>query len=315
MKGTIDAVNYVRSGKIGEVKLARGLCYKYRPSIGPKGRYEVPPQVDYNLWAGPARMLPLTRPRFHYDWHWQREWGNGDIGNQGPHQLDIARWGLGLDRLADRAIAYGGRLGYEDAGDVANTEVGLFAFGDKTLVFEVRGLATDPLRGANVGVIFYGSEGYVVLTSYTKGAAFDPKGNLVKKFDGHGDHFGNFVDAVKARDPKLLHCEVLEGHLSCAHSHLANISYYLGKPASAGEIEHALADWKAREDVGETLQRTLRHLAANQVDVRKTPLVLGPALAIDSAAETIIGNAAASAMLTRQYRAPFIVPAAEDFNI
>ncbi len=109
--------------------------------------------------------------------------------------------------------------------------------------------------------------------------------------------------------------EVLEGHLSCAHSHLANISYYLGKPASAGEIKHALADWKTREDVGETLQRTLEHLAANQVDVRKTPLVLGPALAIDSAAETIIGNAAASAMLTRQYRAPFIVPTAEDFNI
>ena len=94
-------------------------------SIGPKGQYKVPPQVDYNLWAGPARMLPLTRPKFHYDWHWQREWGNGDMGNQGPHQMDIARWGLGMDRLADRVIAFGGRLGYEDAGDVANTEVGI----------------------------------------------------------------------------------------------------------------------------------------------------------------------------------------------
>ena len=120
-------------------------------------------------------MLPLTRPKFHYDWHWQREWGNGDMGNQGPHQMDIARWGLGVDRLADSAIAYGGRLGYEDAGDVANTEVGIFEFGDKTLVFEVRGLKTDPLRGAKVGVIFYGSEGYVVMTSYTGGAAFDPE--------------------------------------------------------------------------------------------------------------------------------------------
>jgi len=312
MRGTIDAVDYVHAGKIGDVKLARGLCYKRRKSIGPKGQYEVPPQVDYNLWAGPARMLPLTRQHFHYDWHWQREWGNGDMGNQGPHQMDIARWGLGLDRLADRVIAYGGRLGYEDAGDVANTEVALCEFGDKSLVFEVRGLETDPLRGASIGVIFYGSEGYVVMTSYDTGAAFDLQGKLVRKFSGSGDHFGNFVDAVKAHDPKRLHAEILEGHLSCAHSHLANISYYLGKPASIAEIKHSLADWKTREDVGETLERTLKHLAANGVDVNKTPLRLGPVLAIDSAEETIVGNAAASAMLTREYRAPFIVPKAAE---
>jgi predicted dehydrogenase len=311
MKGTIEAINYVKSGKIGEVKLARGLCYKRRDSIGPKGQYEVPPSVDYNLWAGPARMLPLTRKKFHYDWHWQREWGNGDMGNQGPHQMDIARWGLGVDRLADRVIAYGGRLGYKDAGDVANTEVGLFEFGDKTLVFEVRGLETDPLRGAGVGNIFYGSEGYVVLTKYTEGAAFDLQGKLVRKFSGGGDHFGNFVDAVKAHDRKILHAEVLECHLSCAHSHLANISYYLGKPAPVSEIKRALADWKTHEDAGETLERTLKHLEANDVDVAKTPLVLGPALVVDSEQETISGNASAAALLTREYRAPFIVPKAD----
>ena len=312
MKGTIDAVNYVKTGKIGEVKLARGLCYKRRISIGPKGQYTVPRQVDYDLWAGPARILPLSRPNFHYDWHWQREWGNGDMGNQGPHQMDIARWGLDLDRLADRVITYGGRLGYEDAGDVANTEVALCEFGDKTLVFEVRGLQTDPLRGAGVGVIFYGSEGYVVLSNYDAGAAFDPQGNLMRKFEGEGDHFGNFVDAVKARDPRILHAEVLECHLSCAHSHLANISYYLGKPASVKEIKRALGDWKTREDCNETLQRTLKHLAENHVDLNKTPLALGPMLTIDSAQETIVGNAAASAMLTREYRSPFIVPKAEE---
>ncbi len=112
-------------------------------------------------------------------------------------------------------------------------------FGDKTIVFEVRGLATDPLRGASIGVIFYGSEGYVVLTDYTRGAAFDLKGNKVKDFTGGGDHFGNFVDAVKARDMKLLHADVEQIHLSHAHSHLSNISYYLGKPASVDEIKHA----------------------------------------------------------------------------
>ena len=310
MKGTIDAIQYVQSGKIGEVKLARGLCYKRRTSIGPKGNYRVPPEVDYSLWCGPARMLPLTRPKFHYDWHWQREWGNGDVGNQGPHQMDIARWGLGVDRLADSAIAYGGRLGYEDAGDVANTEVGIFEFGDKTLVFEVRGLETDALRGAHVGVIFYGTEGYVVLTSYTDGAAFDPQGKLVRKFTGDGDHFGNFVDAVKARNPKLLRADILEGHLSCAHSHLVNVSYYLGKPASVDEIKTALAGLKTNEDAADCLNRTIKHLAANGVDVAKTPMSLGPLLKIDSKNETIPGRADAIALLSRECRAPFLVPKA-----
>jgi predicted dehydrogenase len=313
MKSVNDAIEYVKSGKIGEVKLARGLCYKPRRSIGPKGNYKVPSQVDYNLWCGPAHMLPLTRRNFHYDWHWQREWGNGDMGNQGPHQMDVARWGLGIDRLADSVITYGGRLGYEDAGDVANTEVGIFEFGDKTLTFEVRGLETDPLRDAYMGVIFYGSEGYVVECSGYGGpeAAFDRDGKLLKKFTGGEDHFGNFVDAVKARDPKILHADILEGHLSCAHSHLANVSYYLGKPASVDEIRKALAAIKTNDDVADILQRTLKHLEHNRVDVSKTPLSLGPMLAIDGSNETIRDNPAACAMLTREYRAPFVVPKAD----
>ena len=332
MMGTLEAIEYVKSGKIGEVKLARGICYRARGSIGPKGNYEVPAAVDYNLWCGPARMLPLTRKKFHYDWHWQREWGNGDIGNQGPHQMDIARWGLGLDRLADSAIAFGGRLGYEDAGDVANTEVGIFEFGDKTIVFEVRGLKTDRFRDATVGVVFYGTEGSVVLTEYWAGAAFDPSGNLVAKFQGGSSnktareigfdssgklvlksdngrgHFNNFVDAVKARDPKMLRAEILEGHLSCAHSHLANVSYYLGKPASIDEIRKSLGALKTNENVSECLDRMTKYLAANEVDLAKTPLMLGPMLKIDSKNETILDNPEACTLLTRDYRAPFLVP-------
>jgi predicted dehydrogenase len=310
MQATVDAIAYVRAGKIGVVKLARGLCYNRRKSIGPKGDYPVPAEVDYSLWCGPARMLPNTREKFHYDWHWQREWGNGDIGNQGPHQMDIARWGLGIDRLADSAISFGGRLGYADAGDVANTQVGIFAFGDKTLTFEVRGLETDPLRGAKVGVIFYGSQGYVVMTKYDAGAAFDPHGNLVTEFKGTGDHFANFIAAVEARNPKLLTADILEGHLSCAHSHLANISYYLGKPASADEIRNTLAALKTNDDVRDCLDRTLQHLADNGVDLAKTPMALGPMLKIDPQKETILGNPAAEAMLSRVCRAPFLVPKA-----
>jgi len=330
MKATIDAVDFVRSGKIGEVKLARGLCYKRRKSIGPKGDYPVPASVDYDLWCGPSRMLPVTRRQFHYDWHWQREWGNGDMGNQGPHQMDIARWGLGIDRLPDSAIAFGGRLGYEDAGDTANTEVGLFEADGKTLVFEVRGLETDPLRGAKIGVIFYGSQGYVVLTSYTEGAAFDLEGNPIRKFkveasqdtstgldaagrplmqfDDDNIHFTNFVEAVKARNPKLLRADILEGHISCTYSHLANISYYLGKPSPVEEIRSALSALKTNEDVKDCLDRTLAHLAANGVDAAKTPLALGPMLKMDVKRETVLDNPAACAMLDRECRAPFLVP-------
>jgi predicted dehydrogenase len=310
MKGTRDAIEYIKEGKIGEVKLARGLCYKRRESIGPAGTFQVPSQVDYNLWCGPSRMLPLTRRNFHYDWHWQREWGNGDMGNQGPHQMDVARWGLGVDRLADSVITFGGRLGYEDAGDVANTEVALFEFGDKTLVFEVRGLVTDPLQGAKVGVIFYGTDGCVVMNSYTTGAAFDPNGKLVRKFEGGGDHFGNFVDAVKTRNHKLLQADILEGHLSCAHSHLANISYYLGKPASPDELNRVLGTLKTNEKVAECIERTLKHVTANGVDLSKTPVSLGPMLKIDSKNETILGNPDAGTFLTRECRAPFVIPKA-----
>ena len=314
MQGSIEAIEYVQSGKIGEVKLARGLCYKRRKSIGPKGTYEVPKEVDYDLWSGPAPLEPLTRPQFHYDWHWQRLYGNGDLGNQGPHQMDLARWGLGVDRLCDSVIAYGGRLGYEDAGDTANTETAIYQFGDKTLVFEVRGLETDSLRphaeadGAKIGVIFYGSEGYVVLTSYTHGAAFDLAGKMVKQFDGGGDHFDNFIEAVRSRNHEDLRADVLEGHLSCALSHLGNVSYYLGQKASVDDVKKTLEGLPTNDDNGEALERMVAHLEANEVDLAKTPLALGPKLTFDPEKESFPGNPAANELLTRDYREPFVVP-------
>ena len=174
--GMQQAMEFVHSGGIGEVKVARGLCYKGRGSIGARGEYSVPGSVDYSLWLGPAQMQPVTRKRFHYDWHWQWPYGNGDLGNQGIHQMDLARWGLGVNRLSDAVSSYGGRFGYEDAGDTANTQVVVHTYGDKSLVFEVRGLSTSPHRGAKVGVIFEGADGYVVMTSYHSGAAFDLNG-------------------------------------------------------------------------------------------------------------------------------------------
>ena len=160
----------MHEGKIGKINVARGLCYKPRFSIGPKGEYPIPPGVNWDLWLGPAPLAPLTRKRVHYDWHMQFPYGNGDLGNQGIHQMDLCRWGLGVDRLSDSVLSYGGRLGYEDAGDAANTQMIVHDYGDRALVFEVRGLTTKPYRNAGVGVIFEGSNGSVVMTSYHEAA-------------------------------------------------------------------------------------------------------------------------------------------------
>ena len=298
--------------KLGEVNLARGLCYRPRGSIGPKGDYPIPANVNYDLWSGPALIKPLTRHNFHYDWHWQWDYGNGDIGNQGVHQMDVARWGLGLDRLASSVITYGGRFGYEDAGETPNTEVTILEFGDKTLAFEVRGLNTPDLLGAKIGVIFYGTDGYLVTPFNSSATAFDLQGKVVKTFKGGGDHFGNFLSAVRSRKPQDLKAPILEGHLSAALCHLGNISYRLGELYTAGETADRLKAIKTHEKVQETLDRTIAHLNENHVKLdANTKFRVGDSLPFDSAAEAFTGNEAANKLLTRDYRAPFIVPAAE----
>lgn len=312
-----EAVAYMREGKLGDVKLARGLCYKRRASIGPSGHFQPPPEVDYNLWTGPAPILPVTRPRFHYDWHWQWPYGNGDIGNQGVHQMDIARWGLGIDSLADRVLSYGGRFGYTDAGETPNTDVSILEFGsDKTLVFEVRGLETAPFLGAKIGVIFYGSEGYLVCPNFSSGTVFDPKGNKVKTFvttASESTHFANFLQAVRQRKPEMLHAPILEGHLSAALCHLGNISYRLGQDHTVGETLEKLKEFKTNENAKETLDRVVAHLASDGVRLEgKTEFHLGPQLQFDPKSETFIDNPRADALLTRDYRAPFVVPSPTD---
>lgn len=302
-----DAISFIKSGGIGEVKLARGTCYKRRKSIGPKGNYDVPASVDYDLWLGPAPMAPLTRSRFHYDWHWQTPTGNGDLGNQGIHQMDVARWGLGVDNIGDSVQAYGGRLGYVDAGDVANTQVSIHQFGDKRLVFEVRGLETEAYRGAKVGIIFYGSKGYVVIPSYNSASAFDNDGKLIKKFSGSADHFANFVDAVRSRNVSDLNADIEEGHISSALCHLGNISYELGEQVPVQDLTAKLS---GDAEALETLGRFRQHLKNNKIDSANTAISMGPKLSLDSKAEVFTGGMASTAnpKLSREYREPFAVP-------
>lgn len=311
MGGTIKAIDFIKSGKIGEVNLARGLCYKPRRSIGPRGEYPIPKSVNYDMWLGPAPMAKLTRPKLHYDWHWQWAYGNGDLGNQGIHQMDICRWGLGVGGLGERVVSYGGRLGYIDAGETANTQVSIHDYGKKRLVFEVRGLNTKSLMGAKVGVIFYGTKGYVVLTSYTGGAAFDPDGKIIEKFSGDGDHFGNFVNAVRSRNHGDLHADIEEGHYSSALCHLGNVSYRLGSEVSFEDAEDQLGQDK---ESLKTFGRVTAHLRENKVDPAKSKIRFGQTLTLDATKEVFTGSLAAKAnpWLSRDYRKGFAVPDAKD---
>jgi predicted dehydrogenase len=266
--------------------------------------------VNYDLWLGPAPVAPLTRPQFHYDWHWQWPYGNGDLGNQGIHHMDIARWGLGVNELCRGVLSYGGRFGYDDAGDTANTHVVVYDYGEAALVFEVRGLNTDAYQDAKVGVIFEGTEGYLVMASYSGGAAFDLDGKKVTEFQGGGDHFENFVKAVRSRKAGDLNANALEGHLSSALCHLGNVAYRLGEPVTAADLARRLDGLATTDNAKDTLERTLAHLRANKLDIDKLPITLGPHLEFDPKTETFPGNDEANQLLTREYRQPFVVPPA-----
>ena len=306
-----DALEFLRGGGIGTCNLARAICYKRRKSIGPAGNYDRPAGLDYNLWQGPASPRPITRKQFHYDWHWQYHWGNGDMGNQAPHQIDLCRRALGVDSLSENVISYGGRLGYEDAGDVANTQVAIHNFdgGKKTLIIEVRGLQSENYRGANwFGYCLHGSDGYIMIDNYNSGKAYDKDGAVIKTFSGIGDHYGNFVKAVRSRKREDLRADILEGHLSAGLAHTATISYLLGEKAPVSKIQDVISRVESLDDEMDALDRCITHLKKNNVDLDKTPLTLGPMLEMDTAAEVFTNNPAANKMLTREYRKPFVVP-------
>jgi predicted dehydrogenase len=319
MSGIREAMDFLHEGKLGTIKLARGLCYKSRGSIGKvEGEGAIPKGCDYDLWCGPAAKEPLHRKHLHYDWHWVWNTGNGDLGNQGIHQMDVARWALGVNELAKSAISYGGRFGYVDDGETANTQVALFDFGDRELIFEVRGLSTqdmladqsgkkttDDKKVARVGNVVYGTDGYLVCSRYEAAVACDNKDNIIKVFTSKGDgHFANFVKAVRSRKSSDLNADILEGHLSSALCHIANISHRLG-------TDHPFADMlqaKHEAAMNETLVRMDKHLSDNKVDVKSAKVRVGKKLIMDPKSETFPGDNDANRMLTREYRKGFEVP-------
>ena len=258
-------------GLLGDVYMARGLCFKWRDTIGRAKEEPAPAGVHYDLWLGPAPERPFTRNRFHYNWHWFWDYGSGDIGNQGIHQMDVARWGLGVTYPV-RVSAVGGHFMFDDDQETPNTMVATFEFNGqgkrKMLVFEVRhwisngeGDLGGRRSGSNViGNFFYGSKGYMVVGGGYKtflGKEQEPGPSA----SGGGDHYANFVEAVRRRDRSLLNAEIEEGAISTVLVHLANISYRLG--------------------------RTLN---------------------FDAESMTCPGDSEATKMFTRDYRKPFVVP-------
>jgi predicted dehydrogenase len=273
-----EAVRKMREGLIGDVYMARGLCFKERGSIGRTPEEPVPAGIDYDLWLGPAPVHAFTRNRFHYNFHWFWDYGNGDLGNQGIHELDIARWGLGV-RYPAKISAMGGHFMFDDDQETPNTITATFEFDDngkkKILVFDVRhwisnheaGISEDrngpgKFYANTIGNLFYGANGYLAIDGY-----FGYKSWLGKNQEpgpalkGDGNHFANFIAAMRSRKRSDLNADIEEGAISSALIHLANISYRLG--------------------------RTLH---------------------FDASSYTCLGDPEANAMFTRPYRGSFSVP-------
>ena len=315
--GLQEAIQYIHRGNLGRILWVHGLWFKLRPSIGKvNGPQQVPLSIDYDLWTGPAPLRPLMRERLHYDWHWVWSTGNGDMGNLGAHQIDDCRWIADQSGFPARVMSIGGRFGYVDDGETPNTQMAIYDYQPAPIIIEVRGLprqkglrACDHYRNLRSGNVVQCEHGYFA-GGRGGGWVYDNENNKMKQFigDGGAGHQANFIKAVRSRKTADLNADILEGHISAALCHMANISYRLGRTTSPDDIKEAI---KANKEASETFERLQAHLVANDVDLGKTAAVLGPWLKIDSDKERFVGDFPtrwANELLRRDYREPFVVP-------
>lgn len=266
------AVQALHDGAIGQVYLAKGLCFKRRKSIGHKPDSPVPPGVDWDKFLGPAPMRPFNALRFKYNWHWFWDTGNGDIGNQGVHEMDIARWGLGKEVLPNSVSSTGGKYVYKDDQETPNTQMATFDYGESEIMFEVRGILTgsegglETAGGNTIGNLFYGSDGWMALDGAGYRIYKGEKSELATEEkapneDSTALHMSNLLSAVRSRNYKDLNADVQIGVTSADLCHLANISY--------------------------RVKRLLN---------------------FDNASGKFVNDEEANRMLTRVYRSPYVVP-------
>ncbi len=313
----------LRGGELGKIKFAHALVYRPRAGIGTvDGPTTPPPTLDYDLWCGPAPKKPLLRKQLHYEWHWFWDTGNGEMGNNGIHVIDVCRWALGQDRTPRSAMSIGGRFGPHDCAETANTHIALFDFEPAPLICEVRnvstGKGTDSIgkfRGQNKGIVIDCEGGYFAGDA-SGGAFFDHKGKKVQDL-GKGDgsdaleraHLTAFLAAVRSRKSSDLAAEALEGHRSTACCHMANVSHRCGETKSPEEIK-AFAGASARPELVDAFERCREYLRGNGVHLDATRATLGPWVTFDEKQGRFVGDFAleANTLSRREYRAPFVVP-------
>jgi predicted dehydrogenase len=319
-----QVMEIIKSGKLGKLLVSRGLVYKdggtggnTRASIGYAPSKAPPAELDFNLWLGPAPEQPYHENLVHYRWHWFWDFGNGDIGNQGVHQMDIARWAIPGATLPKSVLSLGGRMGHKkpDQGQTAGNQIALMDFGDTQLIFEVRSMPSKGYMGEKVGNVFHLEGGTIVGTRsfYPKGS---DKAEPLPKIDvaakrgpgsaGRGEtHFANFIEAMRSRKTTDLNAPIEEGHYSAALIHLANASYRVGQEVPFNPRTKAFGDNK---DAYEALARMEDYLKEHAVKLEETKYTLGRRLTVDAKAERVLGDAEANKLLTREYRKPFVVP-------
>lgn len=304
----------IHSGKLGKLLVSRGLCYKRRddpagmvPSVK---QVPTPSELDFNLWLGPAAERPYHENLVPYRWHWFWDFGNGDIGNQGVHQMDIARWMIPNARHPKTALSLGGRFGPTDQGETPNTQLAIFEYEGTKLIFEVRGLATDKYLGEGVGNIFHLEEGTIVGNKQ-----FIPKGKTAPEplpdfgvsVDAErykGGHYANFIKAVRSRKLSDLNADVVEGFYSSSLCHLANASYRVGAMTPFNQKAKAFGDDK---DAAEALARMEEHLKKNAVALDGQSYRLGKKLKLNLETDNV-NDPQARAILNGKSRKGFEVP-------
>ncbi|NLY02117.1 MAG: Gfo/Idh/MocA family oxidoreductase [Rhodopirellula sp.] len=325
--GHAEALDYVRRGNLGKVLMVRHVHFSPRSGIGKvSGPQPIPSSLDYDLWSGPAPLVPLARQNLHYDWHWQWLYGNGELGNWGIHHLDGCRMFVG-GGLPRHVISIGGRFGYEDDGQTPNTLIVYYDYEPAPVLSEFRSLpknrsflanavagkdtwgpnAMDSYQGIAVGKVIHCEGGYVISTVNSH-VAFDAAGKEIMAFQPTTPPLNhNFIEAVRSRRAGDLVSDMLQGHLSAVLVHLGNISHRVGKTMPDSEIRQRI---DGNKELSAAYQRFHAHLLANGVDLDKTPATLGAMLTFDPDTERFVGefSQAANQLVSREYRAPFVVP-------
>ncbi len=304
---------------LGKILSARVNRYGVRGSIGKRTTpLPIPPEIDYNLWLGPAQDEPLYRDKFHYDWHWMWNTGSGEMGNWGVHVLDDCRNNVFQDKvtLPKRILGGGGRVVWNDAGQSPNVHFVFLDTGTIPVVIGLANITADPnskgspkVPGPGSGYIAY-CEGGRLEGQRGRAVAIDADGKVVKEFrgnSGNGLHQLNFIEAVRRGDPSILNSSVKVGHDSTGWCNLANIAFRAGSAysqAAAEQIQDASGRWEG------LLAEMEQTLAAHGIRLTSDAIRLSPVLEVDVAAEKFVGDHAdaANRFLKREYREPFVVP-------